>query len=560
MNTPNPGDPFVGTVVSGTYRILKPLAEGGMGSVYLAEHVRFHRKFAVKFLSGDLTRHREMQIRFQREAEIAGRLSHPNIVEVTDFNITEAGTPYIVMEFLQGEDLASLLERRGRIPPGEVVYILRGVAEALDVAHAAGVVHRDLKPQNIFLARKGSLVIPKILDFGISKIQEDIGAGLTRTNTIMGTPNYMSPEQASGKVHEIDGRTDVFALGCIAYELLTGAAAFPGETPPAVIHAICYEQPIPPRDIVPELPPQVEPVLFKALAKDKEWRYARAREFVEDLAKALEGHEPVTQAAAASSHQATSSAPASPMLTGPVGAPQEARTPASDRLAETPARSATPRDRPASHPESGPVADVTEPMDLPELGPRKRRSYALGIVAGLLLLAAAGGAAAWFMSGNTEPKTNTAPEPKPRPAEPARPARPAKKLVTLRFLVTPSDAKPTVYVNGQPQKQTVIRVPRSEGVLNIKVIAPGYQTYELAVAPLADNVFSVPLTKIQAATSPAQADRRHRGRRRRRRPRQTDTRPVARQVEPSRASPAPRTKPRPRPRNLGVYQARPDGI
>jgi eukaryotic-like serine/threonine-protein kinase len=275
----------VGMTVGGTYTVTHLLGKGGMGSVWAANHARLPgKRVAIKVLHGAVASE-EMLARFRREAEIASRIGHPNIVEVADWNTLPSGTPYIILEFLSGEPLSSRL-KRGAMPLENVLDILRQAGSALNAAHRAGVVHRDLKPDNIFLVPTDSGGVVgdhvKVLDFGISKIR-DSNTVQTQEARILGTPQYMSPEQASGKNQSIDQRTDVFALGAITYEMLTGKAPFEGDNLAMVVFKVVFEEPTPLLELVPSLPPTVVHAVNRALAKDPAQRYPDVLSFVADL-------------------------------------------------------------------------------------------------------------------------------------------------------------------------------------------------------------------------------------------------------------------------------------
>jgi serine/threonine-protein kinase len=273
----------VGSVIAGTYKVEGLLGRGGMGSVFLASHQRLAGKqVAIKILHTEVE-DAEVVARFKREADIAARLNHPNIVGVIDYNVAPDGTPYLVLDYLQGETLAQRIAR-GPLALDHVVSIVRQVGSALAAAHRAGIVHRDLKPQNIFLVPTevdGRVVeIAKVLDFGISKIR---GSQTVKTqeSALLGTPQYMAPEQATGQHASVDERTDVFALGAIVYEMLSGRPAFAGASIPEVVFKVVYEQPAPLAEQVPSVPPAVEAAVAQAMAKPSDQRFPTVSSFVE---------------------------------------------------------------------------------------------------------------------------------------------------------------------------------------------------------------------------------------------------------------------------------------
>jgi len=275
-----------GTVLGETYEITELLGQGGMGAVWTAKHLRLPgKRVAIKVLHGVAAGDRESYARFRREAEIASRIGHPNIVTVHDFNVLASGTPYLVLEYLEGEDLAHRLAR-GKIPLPAVLGIARQIGSALHAAHKADVVHRDLKPGNVFLVATeigGELVDQvKVLDFGISKIRGSQTVQ-TQDSVLLGTPQYMAPEQALGKNTEIDARTDVFALGAIVYEMLSGKAAFMGETLAEVVFKVVYDKQPPLGQIEPGLPTNVVDAVEQALQKDVDARFADVGAFINAL-------------------------------------------------------------------------------------------------------------------------------------------------------------------------------------------------------------------------------------------------------------------------------------
>jgi serine/threonine-protein kinase len=275
----------VGVVVAEAYEITGLLGKGGMGAVWAARHLRLPgKRVAIKVLLGGADDAQALA-RFKREAEVASRIGHAGIVEVLDFNQLPDGTPYQVLEYLAGESLGARL-RRGRVTVDAALDVARQMGSALAAAHRAGVVHRDLKPENVFLCPTdaGGVVADrvKVLDFGISKIR---GSQTVKTQdqVLIGTPQYMSPEQASGQNADIDGRTDLFALAAIVYEMLAGRPAFSGDSVVAVIMNVVTGTPAPLASLVPGLPPNVIAAVERGLAKKPDDRFPDVATFIEAL-------------------------------------------------------------------------------------------------------------------------------------------------------------------------------------------------------------------------------------------------------------------------------------
>jgi serine/threonine-protein kinase len=271
------------------YRIIRPLGSGGMGTVFLAEQIGVgNRPVALKLLQRKLLDDPEFLTRFNVEASSTGRVRHPNVVTIYESGQEEDGTPYIAMEYLEGETLRQALQARGALIPAEAAEILLQAGRGLNAAHKLGIIHRDLKPDNIFLSRddEGKLLV-KVVDFGIAKLRE-ISAH-TATGTFLGTPAYMSFEQASGmRSNELDVRSDVYSLGAVAYEMLTGRAPFDSDTVLGFVRKHLTESPPPFHEVRPDLPgcPQLESVVMKALRKDRDQRYVSVLDFVHQFAQA----------------------------------------------------------------------------------------------------------------------------------------------------------------------------------------------------------------------------------------------------------------------------------
>ena len=242
MGTTSPKqDPLIGTVVGGRYEVIRLIGKGGMGSIYEVRNTRLGRQFALKTLTGDAANNPEVLQRFRREADVISKIKHPNIVEVIDWESLADGSPAIVMEYLHGEDLGERV-KDGPLPWPQVARIADQVLAALSIAHANGITHRDLKPQNIFLAQDDSGdERVKLLDFGVSKVR-DSKSFVTTDARLLGTPAYMSPEQASGRADDIGSHTDVWAIGAILYEMATGDVPFDADNLPAILYKICHSQ------------------------------------------------------------------------------------------------------------------------------------------------------------------------------------------------------------------------------------------------------------------------------------------------------------------------------
>ena len=279
--TPQPDAPYaqgealVGTLLAERYEILELLGQGGMGAVYKAHDIELERLVALKLIRPDLASNPEILRRFKQELILAREVTHRNVIRIFDLGQAK-GFKFITMEFVEGRDLRAILRERGKLPPEETVRIISQVCRALESAHAAGVVHRDLKPQNIMLDAKDRVYV---MDFGIAHSLET--PGMTQTGALMGTPEYMSPEQAKGI--KVDPRSDLFSLGIIFYELLTGISPFKADTAVATLLKRTQERPQPPAEVDPTIPKAISDVVMKCLEIDRGLRFSTAREILEDL-------------------------------------------------------------------------------------------------------------------------------------------------------------------------------------------------------------------------------------------------------------------------------------
>ncbi|MER5201600.1 Stk1 family PASTA domain-containing Ser/Thr kinase [Streptomyces sp. NPDC002825] len=281
--------------LGGRYELGPVLGRGGMAEVYLAQDTRLGRTVAVKTLRADLARDPSFQARFRREAQSAASLNHPAIVAVYDTGedyVDQVSIPYIVMEYVDGSTLRELLHSGRKLLPERTLEMTVGILQALEYSHRAGIVHRDIKPANVMLTRTGQV---KVMDFGIARAMGDAGMTMTQTAAVIGTAQYLSPEQAKGE--QVDARSDLYSTGCLLYELLTVRPPFIGDSPVAVAYQHVREEPQPPSNFDPEITPEMDAIVLKALVKDPDYRYQSADEMRADIEACLDG-QPVAAALA----------------------------------------------------------------------------------------------------------------------------------------------------------------------------------------------------------------------------------------------------------------------
>jgi serine/threonine-protein kinase len=396
----------------GKYQIVRRLGQGGMGSVYEAQHTDIGKPVALKTLAGRLASDATAQARFLREAATASRLEHPHVVAVTDFG-SDAGVTYLVMELLRGEDLGAAIAHEPRgLPVERVADAMLAVCAGVFAAHEAGVVHRDLKPQNVFLARTAfGEISPKVLDFGISKLLDaELASSLTNTGTVMGTTPYLSPEQLASGV--VDGRSDQYALGVILYECVTGQRPHEGETAFAIMRAIAEGRFPPPRARRHDLPAAVEAIVMRAMDMVPDRRY----ESVHALGRALLPFASAKARVLWSDYYGAARAPAAVAAPAPGTTILPAGAAAPLPATRTSARTPTP---PPATPAGAPAASMPTPVSepLPFAPPRRR-----WVLPALALAAVAAAAAAWVLSRPRPVAPAVAP---PAPAVPAPAAAPA---------------------------------------------------------------------------------------------------------------------------------------
>jgi serine/threonine protein kinase len=503
----------IGSVVAGKYRLLRILGRGGMGVVYEAEHAMTRRRVAVKVLHAHHRQTGDAAKRFINEAQAAGRIQHPNVVEVLDAGEDDDKSLYLVLELLQGHDLATLLMRQRRIDVADTITIIAQVLQALAVAHARGIIHRDIKPENIFLTRSvtGEQHV-KILDFGISKaIHPGDGPALnvTQTNTTVGTPHYMSPEQARGE-RNLDARADLWAVGVVMYECLAGRVPFDGDSYNDQIVKVITE-PHPPLSQF-DVPMELSCIVDRALAKDRTRRYANASEMLAELRQFIERHREYAsvpmQVLKAPQHLPEPPDPA-PVSLAPSKDPafdfggDTVRTPAAASLYDTssedvpttvraidqehdspkllPLAGARRQERRATA-SKGPAALFT--------GPHRVRNILIAVILGFVAVAS-GALAAYFVSHSSRNHSNT--------------TTPA--TVTLTFVGLPANAQ--LIVGGVPiYGSNTAFVPRGDAPVTVEVSSPGFESVRFTVVPNDNHSVPVQLqpSTIQPPQPPATED------------------------------------------------------
>ncbi|MDV6309087.1 Stk1 family PASTA domain-containing Ser/Thr kinase [Gordonia amicalis] len=276
--------------LSDRYELGETLGFGGMSEVHYARDLVLHRDVAIKVLRADLARDPSFYLRFRREAQNAAKLNHPTIVQVFDTGEaeTEDGPlPFIVMEYVDGDTLRDVLRANGPIAPRQAMTWMADVAAAMDFSHRNGIVHRDMKPANVMIDKSGAV---KVMDFGIARAMSDSTSTMTQTSAVMGTAQYLSPEQARGI--KVDPRSDIYSMGCVLFELLTGEPPFTGDSPVAVAHQHVHEDPPWPSHVRPDIPRELDSVVLKAMSKNKENRYQSAADLRADLIRVLAGGKP----------------------------------------------------------------------------------------------------------------------------------------------------------------------------------------------------------------------------------------------------------------------------
>jgi serine/threonine protein kinase len=416
-----PTEDRVGDTILGRYQVVRLIEKGGMGAVYEVTHKNLGRRFAAKMLSPELSRNEDALTRFRREADAIARLRHPNIVDVVDWDLLDDGSPVLVMEYLRGGTLADTIQRGGPMAWEVFADVADRCLSAIQVAHAAGIVHRDLKPANIFLAvDDAGQVHPKVLDFGVSKVA-DANTMVGTNPTILGTPSYMSPEQAEGRGAEIGPATDVWAMGAVLYEMATGRMAFTADSVPSILYQVCHGRPESMTALRPDASPRLVDVVMRTLTRDPERRIRDASRLRREL-----------RAAMMSMVDSDTFDRVTPFPRRPTPAPVRGRAAA------------------ASIDPDAPTRIEAQPPEMEEAPPP--RGHRLAVIATVALVAIAGAVGLAFITSNRGEPEERREDPPPRPvavvaADAAPPAPtaietppPAPEQIRLTIRSEPSGA------------------------------------------------------------------------------------------------------------------------
>jgi serine/threonine protein kinase len=480
-------DPKIGMVLQDRYRIVRLLGEGGMGAVYEGEHLLIKKRVAIKCLHAQYAQNPEVVARFHREALAATSIGHQNIIEVTDLGRFPDGAVFMVLEFLQGRDFANLIEDEGPQPLNRVVHIMAQICDALTAAHDKDIVHRDLKPENVFLIQRGDdRDFVKLLDFGISKMKsasDSPGSNMTRTGMALGTPYYMAPEQAQGR-KDIDHRADIYALGVILFRALTGQHPFDHDSYPMLVLKICTEPPPPLRRYRPDLPPEIEQVAARMLAKTPDERFPNCAA-VKAALRPFAGFSDVPVINEVPRNDALPLA----SIAGYVPPVAATATPGPN----TPA--------PSTHIHGTPLA--TQTVTTPPGTSRTPMFVGIGLVA-LLAVGGGGVALSGVLSGDPAATPPAQPPiatpvalpvaPLPVAPQPVAAPAPTERTVNIRIATTPPGAE--LLIDGRRRANPFnAQLPYSEEMHSVEVRAPGYVTVMQDLDLSLTQEISIPLER-----------------------------------------------------------------
>jgi serine/threonine-protein kinase len=522
---------MVGKVLADRYRIIKLLGEGGMGQVYEAQHVNINKRFAIKLLRPEIVANPEAVQRFRQEAWSASSIGHENIIEIDDFATLPSGSVYLAMEFLSGQSLAERMKVGPPLDVGEALDIFVQVARGLSAAHDKGIIHRDMKPENVFLAVRHNRTVVKILDFGIAKVSGAEGShSLTRTGAIFGTPHYMSPEQALGKA--LDLRSDIYSVGVIMYEVFTGKVPFEAESFMGILTKHITNEPKRPTEVAPTVPPEMEAVILKAMAKDPAQRYANMEELAHDLLDVMHIYAPHMLSASGNIPAVPGRTPSQPMRTPSAQmhvstgskppmivsgshqvsqrTPSGLQRPGATVMAggQVRARSATPSGVPIAPMASGepgraplPSGYVsTDNVSVMPYGQEPKRKSSTGMIVGAVLVLLAGGGVAAFVvfrkPADPPPVAIVAPPPVEKPVV-APPAGP--EMLSVIVDTEPPQAK--MYKDGVRIAETPEEVKIEKGkTIKLTLKKDGYLEETIEVDPSKGHKMVVKLDKEHTAT------------------------------------------------------------
>ena len=448
-------DGLMGKTLLERYQITNKIGQGGMGAVYEAKHTLIGKRVAVKVLLDKYAQRDQIVARLEQEARLASSIGHENIIDITDFGTTPDGRTFVVMEYLEGESLAQLVAREGKLSEQRTINIALQIASALGAAHKKGVIHRDVKPENVFMLKRSGKDYVKVVDFGISKSlrpaesEDGYSPRLTQTGMVLGTPLYMSPEQARGD-DELDHRIDIYALGVIIYEMLTAEVPFRGNNYLSIISQVINEQPKPPHELRDDISLDLESVVMKALAKDADERYQSMEELAQDLTllKAIDG-------------------------------------------------STTSRGR------------ISAARFWKRQGKKKDRLRILAWVAGLAVVAAAVVVTVVMLGGDPKSKNAAAAQPPPADAgvkraayDAAVPAKKPNPMTTIRIVSIPEGA--VVYRGSRRLKKTPFdfKVDRKKGEVALTAKLNGFHRAKFVVDPRIDQKVTIELEKVRKKKQP----------------------------------------------------------